>query len=190
MSSYRLKKTEFLGRPTVVLCQNENGPCPLLAICNALLLQNQIDIHHDYAEVTLPELISLVANRLVEANSSDDAAAPNDEAAAARAANRQQALHDAIELLPSLGRGLDVNVRFDKCDGFEYTPECCVFDLLDLSLVHGWLVDPQEREPCRVIGDRSYNQVAVDRSLKARGVSSRRSPPLSSLHRCSPETRA
>ena len=89
MSSYRMKKIEFLGRPTVVLCQNENGPCPLLAICSALLLENQIDIHHDYAEVTLPELISLVANRLVEANSSaaDDAAAPDDAAAAAAERN-------------------------------------------------------------------------------------------------------
>ena len=167
MSSYRLKHIEFLGRQTSILCQNENGPCPLLAICNALLLRSQIHIHADVAEVSLSELITLVANRLVEAN----AAGGDSE----RAANQAHALHDAIDLLPSLGRGLDVNVRFTSCAGFEYTRECGVFDLLDLSLLHGWLVDPQEREVQHAIGERSYNQL-IEMVVEARSAAAATAP--------------
>jgi hypothetical protein len=32
--------------------QNENGPCPLLALANVLLLRGGIHIHPDYSEVT------------------------------------------------------------------------------------------------------------------------------------------
>lgn len=48
-------------------------------------------------------------------------------------------------VLPKLSTGLDVNVRFTGVSDFEYTPECIVFDLLNVPLYHGWLVDPQVR---------------------------------------------
>lgn len=31
---YKTKAIKFLGRSTPIVLQNENGPCPLLAICN------------------------------------------------------------------------------------------------------------------------------------------------------------
>lgn len=37
--SYTLKKIQYYNRSVGILCQSENGPCPLLAICNVLLLQ-------------------------------------------------------------------------------------------------------------------------------------------------------
>lgn len=52
-------------------------------------------------------------------------------------------MSDAMAVLPKLSTGLDVNVRFTGVTDFEYTPECIVFDLLDIPLYHGWLVDPQ-----------------------------------------------
>ncbi len=51
-----------------------------------------------------------------------------------------------MAVLPKLSTGLDVNVRFTGVSDFEYTPECIVFDLLDILLYHGWLVDPQVRQ--------------------------------------------
>lgn len=30
-----------------------------------------------------------------------------------------------------------------RIDDFEFTPECAIFDLLDIGLYHGWIVDPQ-----------------------------------------------
>lgn len=57
-----------------------------------------------------------------------------------------------MAVLPKLSTGLDVNVRFTGVTDFEYTPECIVFDLLDIPLYHGWLVDPQV---CK--GTRHFN---------------------------------
>jgi hypothetical protein len=34
-----------------------------------------------------------------------------------------------------------------------------VFDLLDISLVHGWLVDPQDGATKEEMADLSYNQL-------------------------------
>ena len=39
-----IKRINFLGRTVPILCQNQNGPCPLLAICNVLLLRGHINI--------------------------------------------------------------------------------------------------------------------------------------------------
>lgn len=40
--SYKLKHITIAGRGVPIVMQNENGPCPLLAIANVLLLRNQI----------------------------------------------------------------------------------------------------------------------------------------------------
>lgn len=42
---------------------------------------------------------------------------------------------------------------------FEYTPECVVFDLLNISLFHGWLVDTGQPEAVRAVGNLTYNQL-------------------------------
>jgi hypothetical protein len=34
-----------------------------------------------------------------------------------------------------------------------------LFDLLGVSLVHGWLVDPQDEPTARALGDKSYNEL-------------------------------
>jgi hypothetical protein len=47
-----------------------------------------------------------------------------------------------------------VNVKFHNAHAFEPTPEVAVFDLLGIPLVHGWLVDPQDRQAAAVFGTR------------------------------------
>uniref|UniRef100_A0ACB8G8J3 Ubiquitin carboxyl-terminal hydrolase MINDY-1 n=1 Tax=Sphaerodactylus townsendi TaxID=933632 RepID=A0ACB8G8J3_9SAUR len=65
-----------------------------------------------------------------------------------------------MTVLPKLSTGLDVNVRFTGISDFEYTPECIVFDLLNVPLYHhGWLVDPQLAEVAQAVGKLSYNQL-------------------------------
>lgn len=41
---YKLKRIDFFGRKVPIALQNENGPCPLLAIANILLLKKQIEL--------------------------------------------------------------------------------------------------------------------------------------------------
>ncbi|KAK2103105.1 Ubiquitin carboxyl-terminal hydrolase MINDY-2 [Saguinus oedipus] len=73
--------------------------------------------------------------------------------------NYEQNMSDAMAVLHKLQTGLDVNVRFTGVRVFEYTPECVVFDLLDIPLYHGWLVDPQIDDIVKAVGNCSYNQL-------------------------------
>uniref|UniRef100_A0A8C0JF91 Ubiquitin carboxyl-terminal hydrolase n=1 Tax=Chelonoidis abingdonii TaxID=106734 RepID=A0A8C0JF91_CHEAB len=73
--------------------------------------------------------------------------------------NYEQNMSDAMAILHKLQTGLDVNVKFTGVRVFEYTPECIVFDLLDIPLYHGWLVDPQTADIVKAVGNCSYNQL-------------------------------
>ena len=75
--------------------------------------------------------------------------------------NEQKVVNDVIsEVFPKLSRGLDVNVKFcDGISGFEYTSEMDVFDLLRVRLVHGWCVDPENKECFECLKSISYNQL-------------------------------
>ena len=146
---FELKQINFLGRRVQILCQNENGPCPLLAIANALLLQNRFTIHADRACISLSDLISEVAEVIVEST----AKMGNNDM------TRQQLLDSVLMTLPKLAKGLDLNVRFTGVSDYEFTQEISVFDALDIPLVHGWVLDPQDRITAGVIENQSYNHL-------------------------------
>ncbi|XP_043715960.1 uncharacterized protein LOC122664276 isoform X2 [Telopea speciosissima] len=148
---YKTKLVQFLGRTTPIILQNDNGPCPLLAICNVLLIRNNLNLNADASEVSLQKLLSLVAERLIDSNSNVE----NKDAGYVQ--NQQQNIADAIDLLPRLATGIDVNIQFRRIDDFEFTPECAIFDLLDIPLYHGWIVDPQDYATANAIESKSYN---------------------------------
>lgn len=153
---HKTKTIQFFGRSSPIILQNDNGPCPLLAICNILLLRNQLKLNADISEVSQEKLLSLVAERLIDSNSN------NNNKDAGYVENQQQNIADAIDLLPRLTTGIDVNIKFRRIDDFEFTPECAIFDLLDIPLYHGWLVDPQDHETTEAIGSKSYNTLMGD----------------------------
>lgn len=112
-----------------------------------------MNLSSDVAEVSQEKLLSLVAERLIDSNSNID----NKDAGYVE--NQQQNIADAIDLLPRLTTGIDVNIKFTRIDDFEFTRECAIFDLLDIPLYHGWIVDPQDSDTCSAIGLKSYNTI-------------------------------
>ncbi|KAI3505389.1 hypothetical protein L1887_27508 [Cichorium endivia] len=148
---HKTKIIQFFGRTTPIILQKDNGPCPLLAICNILSLKNSLNLSPDLAEVSQEKLLSLVAERLIDSNSNVN---NKDEG---YVKNQQQNISDAIDLLPQLTTGIDVNIKFTGIKDFEFTRECAIFDLLDIPLYHGWIVDPQDSETSNAIGSKSYN---------------------------------
>ena len=164
MPVHRVKRIDFLGRTVPVLLQNENGPCPLLAICNGLLLRGSITLPAGRMEVVTDELVQLVANRLFEGN-----AAALTSSTQAVAANAQKSVDDVIAILPDFAVGLDVNVRFDKVDSFEFTRQLATFDLTGMRLLHGWTYDPQDVRVASVVGKLSYNQL-IERLINLRSA--------------------
>ncbi|XP_056335963.1 ubiquitin carboxyl-terminal hydrolase MINDY-1 [Danio aesculapii] len=148
---YFVKWITWKEKKTAVITQSENGPCPLIAIMNILLLRWKVKLPAQTEVVTTEELMAHLGECVLSIK-------PREKAEGMEL-NFQQNMSDAMAVLPKLSTGLDVNVRFTGVSDFEYTPECIVFDLLDVPLYHGWLVDPQSPEVVSAVGKLSYNQL-------------------------------
>ena len=160
MSYFKLKEIEYFTRKVKVLCQNKNGPCPLLSLCNVLILNGKINIHPDYEQVSLDMITQLIANELLEEGHEKESSDGLDPSQAAEMkVMLQERRGVALSLLPSLQCGLDVNVKFNDVSSFEYTPELDCFDSFSVPLYHGWLYDPQDNKTRDVIKDSSYNHL-------------------------------
>lgn len=144
---FRLRRINFFHRELVIICQNENGPCPLLALANILLLDGKILISSDRSFISLHDLVQVVAEHIFERQS-------------LRETHLEQEHVDAIlNVLPKLAKGMDLNVNFTAVNKYEYTEEISVFDTLNIPLLHGWLYDPTESETAEVINTQSYNHL-------------------------------
>ncbi|XP_066514522.1 ubiquitin carboxyl-terminal hydrolase MINDY-2-like [Hoplias malabaricus] len=150
-SIYHIKWIRWKEENTPVITQNENGPCPLLAIMNVLLLAWKVKLPPMMEIITAEQLMEYLGDYILDAKPK--------EISEAQRLNYEQNMSDAMAVLHKLQTGLDVNVKFTGVRVFEYTPECIVFDLLDIPLYHGWLVDPQMADIVKAVGNCSYNQL-------------------------------
>ncbi|KAJ8247885.1 hypothetical protein GJAV_G00251690 [Gymnothorax javanicus] len=150
-SIYHIKWIKWKEENTPIITQNENGPCPLLAIMNVLLLAWKVKMPPMMEIITAEQLMEYLGDYILDAKPK--------EISEAQRLNYEQNMSDAMAVLHKLQTGLDVNVKFTGVRVFEYTPECIVFDLLDIPLYHGWLVDPQTDDVVRAVGNCSYNQL-------------------------------
>ncbi|KEP61230.1 UNVERIFIED_CONTAM: hypothetical protein HHA_295400 [Hammondia hammondi] len=167
---YFLKKVKFLDLDTCVVLQNRNGPCPLLALANVLLLTGRLSLQEALplldpaaarsrapserepaCTVRGSRLIEQLAAVLLQVHgrrlrSGDPAAAVY-----------QYHLQEVLDLLPQLRAGLDVNCSFRSPSAFEYTAGISLFDLFGVRLLHGWVPDlpPSHKLAPRVFEERS-----------------------------------
>ena len=148
MSRHIIKRIDFLGRNVPILLQNKNGPCPLLAIANVLLLRGHIEIPNTFTEVSIEQVVQLIATRIFDANPT-----------VATNADLRKNIDDVISIMPSLHNGLDLNVKFRHTKDYEFTREIATFDILGISLVHGWVCNPDDSELVSVLGAKSYNEL-------------------------------
>uniref|UniRef100_A0A8C2JQN5 Ubiquitin carboxyl-terminal hydrolase n=1 Tax=Cyprinus carpio TaxID=7962 RepID=A0A8C2JQN5_CYPCA len=166
---YFVKWITWKEKKTAIITQSENGPCPLIAIMNILLLRWKVKLPAQMEVVTTEELMAHLVPLMAPQSRNIPLSLCSlcecvlsikpREKAEGMELNFQQNMSDAMAVLPKLSTGLDVNVRFTGVSDFEYTPECIVFDLLDIPLYHGWLVDPQSPEVVSAVGKLSYNQL-------------------------------
>lgn len=149
-ASYAVKRVDFFSRTVKICMQNNNGPCPLLAIANVLSLRNELKLPSGIRSITQSNLITAIVDLLLERSKHLEEAS---------AADYQQTISDIFPVLQKLTTGIDVNVKFHNAHAFEATSEVAVFDLLGIPLVHGWLVDPQDAPTAAVFGNKSYNEL-------------------------------
>ncbi|CAO3625558.1 unnamed protein product [Cunninghamella blakesleeana] len=175
-----------------IILQNENGPCPLVSICNVLLIRGDIQIRpFERSTITFDYLVECLGDYLLN-HAPNDEKLPNSNSlpklssspsnlsdenldqrhSSINKNNYKQStmeyvltyrhnLETAFTILPHLQTGLDVNVHFNSIREFEPTAELALFDLFNVDIVHGWIVDPQDKETYRVVVEncKSYNGV-------------------------------
>ncbi|KKA30560.1 hypothetical protein TD95_004516 [Thielaviopsis punctulata] len=145
-------------RESPILMQNANGPCPLLALVNALIISTpKIDAGHGLAShlgkkksVTLDKLLEAMVSELLDRERSPNSPLPD--------------LGDMMEFLKGLHTGMNVNPRFVPTQtqansakrtslshihpvardalipgGFEDSVEMRFYSTFGIPLVHGWI---------------------------------------------------
>ncbi|CAO2649568.1 Nn.00g069530.m01.CDS01 [Neocucurbitaria sp. VM-36] len=134
-------------RTSPILTQNLNGPCPLLALVNALVLSTPAGLETALVE-TLRTRETVSLGLLLDA--------VFDELMSGRRGDAAQALPDVSELykfLLALHTGLNVNPMFvndrdtasgntsltNRGGGFENTQDMNLYRTFDIPLMHGWL---------------------------------------------------
>ncbi|KAI8896332.1 hypothetical protein BC833DRAFT_597864 [Globomyces pollinis-pini] len=142
-----------------IITQNINGPCPLIALCNILILRNDISIPLDSSLISYERISELVGEYLLSQTP--------DNTNNSTEMIFQQSLDDALTSIPLLQRGLDVNVHFNSANSFEFTSTLCIFDICKISMYHGWVVDEHDTDTFTIITKlKSYNAV-VDAVIAA-----------------------
>mmetsp|Transcript_31809 Transcript_31809/g.92985 ORF Transcript_31809/g.92985 Transcript_31809/m.92985 type:complete len:494 (+) Transcript_31809:125-1606(+) len=129
---FQVRRVRFCGRQVPVLLQHRNGPCPLLAVANGLLLRGTLTLEDDEAVVDSRALIDRLSALCTTLN----------ERARHEDANVREEIAEVVRRLPSLIDGLILNCGFRHCKDFEFTPELGLFDCVGVQLFHVW-VEPE-----------------------------------------------
>jgi len=152
-TGFSVRWVAFCGAHVPVIMQNENGPCPLLAIANVASLVRRITLPPGTSTVTSATLLQLVAEYLLSYN---DALGQRSELDALTV---QASIAESLELLPRMLEGSDMDPRFSSgpC-GFVSSPQTAFFEAADVRLMHGWLPDADsEPEAAEALKGQSYD---------------------------------
>lgn len=128
-----------------IILQNQNGPCPLLAIWNALIIKGELTLPSGAVDSSILQHALVGKIMDMHGNSQDK--------------NLQTQIAETIDLVMK-GRfveGLDVNPQFGSVSGFEFTSEMNVFDLCNVRLLHGWIADKDGGPAMARLAQMSYN---------------------------------
>jgi ubiquitin carboxyl-terminal hydrolase MINDY-1/2 len=144
------------------LLQNENGPCPLLAAANALLLQSLCKLPAASVRNGMASLED-VTNMLAEQAMNAVVGGDNDD-------NGDIYVDELVRFLPTFQYGMDVNPMFTKgITGYEFTSQMTAFDMLRCRLVHGWLVNIEDEVTFKAVGTKTYNEL-VERVIQVKEI--------------------
>jgi len=145
LGEYKIKRIDFKDKTINILLQNENGPCPLIAIANILALREQICITSTKDRISVNEICDLIA-QFIKSRSSSEV---------------KENVDTVIKNMHELQFGLDVDCGFTRCDSFTKTQKSTIFDLLDIRMLHGWLVDPADVTLVNLIENSTYEELTL-----------------------------
>ncbi|WVZ72994.1 hypothetical protein U9M48_021367 [Paspalum notatum var. saurae] len=174
---YIVQEVEFAGKPSLVVCRSrEAAPCPLLALCNLLLLKNPRATVIDTAKgndgtrtVSLNKLEDYVL-ALLSAELDDDI-----KAGTKVVADRAQVMKDYRAELDGLQNQRMVCPRHSETGDFNTicAAEKSVFRALNVLRRHALLPGPEDNDLCSLTAqDKSYLELYMEYESYEKGLAS------------------
>lgn len=135
-----------------ILLQNANGPCPLVALINTLVLTHYPTAKYtrDKSKISVKGLMEYLGELLIELSDSKESQ---------ESATHSEDINVVLKLLPKLVSGLDINPFFDGSFGNDR--EMALFRSYNVEIVHGWIIDPQSSVYDEIIKTKSYENSQI-----------------------------
>ncbi len=129
-----VKLLQFGGRCVPVVLQNQNGPCPVIALINVLLLRGQVRLPVG-PDVRLAVCASTVAAYIADVSGTHTL----------QIGEGQESVF-VTELLHKILTGMDVNFSFRDITDFQMSPAIALFTIAEVPLLHLWLADAADAD--------------------------------------------
>ncbi|EEP79169.1 predicted protein [Uncinocarpus reesii 1704] len=142
-------------RHSPVLIQNENGPCPLLALVNSLVMRTPPDIQSPLIRA-LKSRESISLGLLIQALFDELTTYVDEE-------YQLPDIEDLSKFLTMLHTGMNVNPRLtpnvnpDQPGMFHQTRDIQLYSAFNLPLVHGWLAPPSSEAHKAMLRTAEYH---------------------------------
>lgn len=178
---YGTKSIEFDNNNARILIQNENGPCALIALVNALVLDSTFKsstmelrqlIERSRKYVDLDELLQAIASIILKISTSTKEEESGESQSRCNKTSEEEDesnISQILTLLPSLQDGMNINPIFNG--SFRDSSELALFNALDVKLVHGWLIT-DDNEELTNLSNVSYDE-ALDMCMEASELSTK-----------------
>lgn len=165
---HKLKRVEVFGKRRVIVMQRENGPCPMIAAANALLLQGKLESISSQTDAVVA--CDILCQAVLEHISNErrpvffSQSVADEENTLAKVfqkdadAIRSLYIEKGSKWLEKFYDGIDVSPYFAAVDSFEYSEEMALFALAGCRVLHGWLIDSGKFAPLK---NESYNSLTA-----------------------------
>ena len=118
----------------------------MLAAANVLLLRGTVSLPIKCVRVevaTIDDVVNILAEYALGHNQS-----------------HHHHINEMLTHFPTLQFGMDVNPKFTGGpSGVEYTMDVSAFELMNVELVHGWLIDTNDTQTFQLVGNKTYNEL-------------------------------
>lgn len=191
---YGTKSIEFENNHSRILIQNENGPCALIALVNALVLDPTLKenttelrelLERSNKYVNFDELLQVIASILLKVTTEakkEDIIESQPKSNKTKDKGNNSYISEILTLLPRLQDGMNINPIFDG--GFKESPELVLFKILGVKLVHGWVLTDDTEGPTglsKLSYDETLDMYTEASELLSKGDKDRNSKDISLL---------
>ena len=162
-SSHRLKFVQLGGRECGIVLQNENGPCPIIALVNALSLKGEVKFNKQ-SRVTSSRLREILFQYVKEERGYLKFSSPllyegKNTLAGLFTSDlpncRKRIDYDSLQ---RFYEGINISPLLSHCDGFVGDPDVALFALAGLRVCHGWIIEDEDDE-FSMLRNKSYEDV-------------------------------